>query len=437
MRKKYTILGGGLVGLTAAYYLALQKKDCVLIEVADKCGGLAGGFSYPGWSWELEKTYHHIFTSDTDILSFANEIGFHDFVFYNPQTASLIQKEQNYRIIPVDTPKDLLLYPGIGLFSKVRAGLVMGFLKISPFLSYFGRVSACEFLRKTMGEDVWMGMWKELFRKKFGKYAEKIVASFIWARINKRTKRLGYPNGGFQKFVDHLVLRLKEMGVEVQTQTTVEGITKGDRGYEVAIQKGKTAGVLQTDVVLSTLPFPSTLQIGRSVFSSGFIKQQERRKYLWAVNLILQSNEKMLPKTYWLSITAGAVPIMAIIQHTNMIDKRQYGDKEVCYCAWYVDEGDPILSMSQEDVVSFVFPYLQKINPGLTKKPGVVALIKAPFAQPIFDTEFVMLNNGFETGTKNIYVANLDMTYPFDRGTNYAVRLGKKAAEHIVNNHGE
>ncbi len=47
----------------------------------------------------------------------------------------------------------------------------------------------------------------------------------------------------------------------------------------------------------------------------------------------------------------------------------------------------------------------------------------------IFDKEFLKNKPDFETPLKGFYIANLDMTYPYDRGTNYAVALGKKVVE--------
>jgi len=58
-------------------------------------------------------------------------------------------------------------------------------------------------------------------------------------------------------------------------------------------------------------------------------------------------------------------------------------------------------------------------------------MFKAPFAQPIFDKEFVKNKPYFITPVKNFFIANLDMTYPYDRGTNYAVKLGKEVAKFI------
>ena len=58
-------------------------------------------------------------------------------------------------------------------------------------------------------------------------------------------------------------------------------------------------------------------------------------------------------------------------------------------------------------------------------------VFKALYAQPIFDHDFEKNMPTFKTPDKNFFVANLDMTYPYDRGTNYAVKLGKQVARLI------
>src|SRR3990167_2868611 len=201
---KIAILGGGFTGLTAAYYLAKKGHETTIFEKEPVLGGLAVGFKSEGWDWYLERAYHHLLDSEDDILSFANEIGFKDIFFKDTQTASLYEiGENNYRTFPVDSPQDFLKFPLLSLPEKIRAGLIISLLKASPFLSIYEKQTAEEFLRKTMGDRMWEVFWQELFRKKFGKYAENILASFIWARIKKRNKKLRYIEEGFQLFIYH------------------------------------------------------------------------------------------------------------------------------------------------------------------------------------------------------------------------------------------
>jgi hypothetical protein len=83
-------------------------------------------------------------------------------------------------------------------------------------------------------------------------------------------------------------------------------------------------------------------------------------------------------------------------------------------------------------MLEFVLPHLRNIDLSNTETPKVVALFKAPYAQPIFDSEFVTIPRSFSTSAKNVYMANMDMTYPYDRGTNFAVQLGKDISNFIL-----
>ena len=37
----------------------------------------------------------------------------------------------------------------------------------------------------------------------------------------------------------------------------------------------------------------------------------------------------------------------------------------------------------------------------------------------------------FETPLRNVYLANIEQVYPWDRGTNYAVELGEKVTDYL------
>ncbi len=432
---KIAILGGGVTGLTAAYELSKKNHDIVIIEKGERLGGLAGGFKKGNWQWDLERTYHHIFSNDREILDLAKEIGFEKFTFSAPTTASLFGERNNYRIFPVDSPKDFLFLPELSLFSKLKAGIVLAFLKISPFLKIYEEMTSIEFLKKTMGEDVWEILWEQLFKKKYGSYANTILASFIWARITKRTQKLGYPTGGFQAFVDALAKKDGELGVTIYPSTTIEDVKKIQGGYEINTTniKGEKKP-FQVDLIISTLPYPITCVGMKEVLGDSFVNQQKKRKYLFAINLILKTKQPILEKIYWLNIGAADIPIMCIVQHTNFIDREHYNDEHLCYIAWYVDKDSGLLQKNESEMMDFVLPHLLAIAPHMNEKPEVVGLFKAPFAQPIFDKEFAAISRSFTTPARNVFIANMDMTYPYDRGTNYAVKLGKDVAKYVITN---
>ncbi|KKP62034.1 MAG: Amine oxidase [Candidatus Roizmanbacteria bacterium GW2011_GWC2_34_23] len=437
---KIAILGGGITGLTSAYYLAKDGHQVTILEKEKVLGGLASGFKSKNWNWYLERAYHHLFANDYDILNFAKEIDFDKIYFRSPETSSLFGNEirlrsssfdgqamkqsNNFSVYPLDTPLDLLKFPLLGFIDKLRAGLVILFLKLSPFLSMYKKMTSEEFLKKNMGIKVWNTLWQQLFRGKFGKYAGIISSSFIWARIKKRTKGLGYVEGGFQIFISYLETTLKRLNVKTLKGYEVKNIEK--RGEKFIID-GQTY-----DKIISTLPTPVMTKLTTNIFSPKYLSHFNKLKYLHAITLILETDKPILDKTYWLNICTEKIPFMILAQHTNFANKKNYNNNHLAYIGWYVDGDSKLLKMDKDELVKLVFPHLKKINPNCS----IVSLFnsymfKAPFAQPIFDQDFEKNMPTFKTPDKNFFIANLDMTYPYDRGTNYAVKLGKQVSEFI------
>lgn len=429
---KIAILGGGFAGLTAAYYLNKNGHEATLFEKEEVLGGLAAGFYAPGWEWPLERAYHHLFTNDTDILNFAKEIGFNGFMYKSLETASLYKVDNNYRIIPVDSPQGLLTFPLMSMISRLRTGLTAAFFKLTPKFSLYETYTAAELLKKMSGKEAWEVFWGPLMRKKFGKYAEKILASFIWTRVNKRTKDLIYIKGGFQTFLNYIEDVLNKKKVKILKGYQVLSITKKKEAFTLRyLKNGEEKEQTETfDGVISTLPTAIMTKVTSELFPQSYLDGFKKLEYMHAVNLILETEKPVHAKTYWLSCCVPEFPFLVTLQHTNLIDKKHYGNKHVLYVGNYVDADSKLLKMNKEETIDFLVPYLKKFSANEIKITNSFHF-KAGFAQPIFDKKFVENKPDFETPVKRFYIANLDMTYPYDRGTNYAVALGKKVTELI------
>jgi len=462
---RVAVFGGGITGLTASYFLGKKGHQITLFEKEKVLGGLAAGFKQPNWDWYLEYTYHHLFANDNDILDFAREIGFNKIFFKAPETASIFEisnpnlKSKNFLIHPLDNPIDLLRFPFLSLTDKLRAGIILAFLKLSPFFPFYEKQTAEEFLKKTMGEKVWSELWQELFRKKFGDYAEIVLASFIWARIKKRTKNLGYVEGGFQTLINYIVDELRSLRVNVLTNYEIREIKKREGKYEIIghfersekssdrrernasldFSPRRNVGTRNDyDIVISTLPTPAMTKLTNNIFPKKYLDKFSKIKYLHALTLILETKEPLLEKTYWLNVSTPKIPIMGIVQHTNFMNKKNYGGNHIAYLGWYLKKEDKLMQMKDEELLDYVMPYLNKITNNQIPRNKQVSnhqlpiinsyIFRAPFAQPIFDKEFLKNKPDFKTPLKNFYIANLDMTYPYDRGINYAIKLGKQVA---------
>ncbi|MEI6327064.1 MAG: FAD-dependent oxidoreductase [Candidatus Roizmanbacteria bacterium] len=423
------ILGGGVTGLVAALRLSSAGKRIALIEKSSTFGGLAQGFKGNGWEWPLEYAYHHLFASDSDFLSLAAELDI-EMIFRSPSTSSLYEVDGAPKSYRVDTPLDLLRFPLLSIFDRVRFGFVLFLLKLSPFISQiYETQTLVEFMQKTVGDRAYQVMFGGMMKKKYGKYAEKILASFIWTRINKRSSSLGYPQGGFQHFVDVLVETLRKRGVVLYADKEIEAVERISGRFCTRMQGSDEP--LTSSSVISTLPSPVTRRVCAVLLSSDESDRLSKLQYLWATTLILETDVPILDTTYWLSLCSDSIPGLVMVQHTNYMDTDKYANHHLLYIGNYVDDGDRLLSMSADETLRLYMPHLQKLHPAPFRVLQTYHF-KAPYSQPIFDASFIKNKPTFATSTPGFIIANLDMTYPYDRGTNYAVRLGNEAAQHVL-----
>ncbi|MBU4098774.1 oxidoreductase, partial [Patescibacteria group bacterium] len=157
-----------------------------------------------------------------------------------------------------------------------------------------------------------------------------------------------------------------------------------------------------------------------------------RLNSLGATNLVLRLNKQFFPdKTYWLSICDSAAGIMAIVEHTNFMDKRHYNNEHIVYVGNYTTSDHPKFLASKEKLLSTYDPFLRKINSAYKNNLIDYKLFKTPFAQPIIPPYYSKLIPSIATPLPNIYLANMQQVYPWDRGTNYAVELGEKTASMV------
>lgn len=139
-----------------------------------------------------------------------------------------------------------------------------------------------------------------------------------------------------------------------------------------------------------------------------------------------------MQNSYWLNIGDESFPFLVLAEHTNFMDPKHYGKEHILYVGNYLPPNHPFLKMTAKELLKRFDPYLSKINKNYKLYIVNYELFIAPFAQPIVTTDYPKKIPEFKTPLKGVYTANLDMVYPWDRGTNYAIEMGEKVAE-IVN----
>jgi protoporphyrinogen oxidase len=427
---KIAIIGAGFTGLSAAFELLKKGYEVTIFEENAFPGGLALGYKEKGWQWSLERHYHHWFTNDKSILNLAKEIHF-PVVTKRPKTAVFVQN----KFYQFDSPISVLKFPLLSFFEKLRMSAVLGFLRFNPFWKPLEKYNAAEILPKLMGNKAYAMIWEPLFINKFGNFADDISLAWFWARIKKRTPALAYPQGGFLEFSKALTKEIEKRGGEFYFNTKVVGLSS-EKNPKIKFQKNATSklGVKNYDVVLVTLSSFLFMRIAPQL-PNAYKQKLQQLQSIGATNLVLRLNKPFFKDdTYWLNVCDKKAPVMAIVEHTNYMDKKYYNRETLLYLGNYKATNDKNYLLSKEDMLKRFDPYLKQINPNYAKNIIGYELFKDPFAQPIIPTNYSKLIPPFKTPMKNVFLANMEQVYPWDRGTNNAVELGQRVVRKIFTN---
>jgi len=415
---KIAIVGAGFTGLTAGRRLLQAGHEVTIFEKESLPGGLAMGFKDEKWQWSLEKDYHHWFTNDDSILSLAKEINY-PVIIKRPETSVFV----NSKFYKLDSAIDVLKFPELNFFERLRMGLALAFLKYNPFWKTLEKYKASEMLSKIMGEKPYKLLWEPLIIKKFGPYAQDISLAWFWARIAKRTSSLAYPEGGFLEFANALASQIKKKHGKIQFNHEVKNISTQKDQVKVDDQI--------FDKVIVTLPTTIFTKITPQL-PRPYKEKLSQLKEISAVNLVLRLKKSFFQdKTYWLNICDTKFPVTAVVEHTNFMDKKFYNNEHLLYLGNYVPSDHPFMKMNKEELLKTYDVLLSRINKDYKSQIIESYLFLDYFAQPITPVNYSKIIPPLETPLKNVYLANMQQVYPWDRGTNYAVEMGKKVADVI------
>lgn len=423
---KIAVIGAGFGGLAAAFDLVKAGNEVTIFEAASTPGGLAAGFKEADWDWSVEKYYHHWFTSDKHMFRLFRELGVEDKVLVlSPKTVMY----HNGRFYPFDSIASALLYPGLGYgLNKIRFGLVGLYLRLTTNWQPMEKETVSAWMRKWAGDKVYTQMWEPLVIGKFSeKYASQVNMAWMWARLHARTPKLATYQGGFQAFVDEFAAILVGMGVKFNYQAAVTRLTGGEGG-RVTLTSGGTEEVF--DQVLVTVS-PALLAQMVPQLPADYLRGLLGLKSMGAVVMTIALKHQLSREGYyWYNLPKDAgFPFLALVEHTNFLPPERFGGNHIVYCGDYLDPAHEYFQLSKEELLQRFIPSLKRINPDF--EAGWITnswLVKTSYAQPV-----PLLNHSrnipsIETPLKGLYFASMSQVYPWDRGTNFAVEIARRAA---------
>jgi protoporphyrinogen oxidase len=159
-------------------------------------------------------------------------------------------------------------------------------------------------------------------------------------------------------------------------------------------------------------------------------------KSMGAVVLILSLKHQLSEEGYyWFNIPKSAgYPFLALVEHTNYVSAENYGGDHLVYCGDYLDPDHEYFDLSKEELLERFLPVLPRFNPKF--KPDWINktwLFRTKYAQPVPEVNHSRDIPAIETPISGLYFASMSQVYPWDRGTNFAVEIGRRAARQMIN----
>ena len=418
------IIGGGLTGLSAAYYLTKYGKKVIIIEKGKELGGLLS--SYHVNNYPIEKYYHHIFRSDETILKLIDELGLNNKLEWLKGTTGY---HINGKVYSLNTPKEILQYPYLSLFDKAKLALLV--LRSKRSKEDLDNITAKDLILNAAGKSVYENFFEPLLQSKFGDEKDNVSASWLLSRIKIRSDRslsgeqLGYMRGGFYSLVEAILKEIEDKGGTINKKEVNKVITKNDEVNGIDVD-GKFIGC---DTVISTV---SPLALSK-IIDEKMLNPTREIRYQGTVCALFALNKRLMAEIYWLNIKAD-VPFGAVIEHTNFAPLDDYGEHLVYVTSYFQDLNNSLWEMSEEEVIKLYLSGLKKLFPSFDERTiKWWKLVRDVDTGPIFVTGFKNKVLPYKTKIKGLYLAGMFSlpNYP-ERSMNGSINAGFECAEEVM-----
>jgi protoporphyrinogen oxidase len=425
------ILGGGITGLTSAFYLLRAGHQVTILEGRPQPGGLATYFDFGPFQWD--KFYHCILTSDGPLLQLIDDLGLTPDLRW---TETKVGFFTNGGLHSMTTSLDFLRFPELSLWQKFRLGL--GILRVSRIQDGLAleQEPLEPWLAKIFGTEVYKKMWEPLLKCKLGEARKQTSASFIWATIKRlystrekgasKKEHLGYVRGGYRAVFVRLVKRIEAMGGRILTGLPVEQI-QSNRKNGVTVTSGQTT--MDLDCVISTVPSSVLAKLAPEI-STAYRRKLETIQYMGMVCAVMVLKRKLTP--YYCTNITEDLPFTGIIEMTNLISAEETAGRHLVYLPKYTSPGDPLFNTADDEVWRSFYTALKQVIPDLADDDIEQHFVfRERLVQPIPVLHYSDLAPAMQTGVANLLVANTTQIVNSTLNNNEMVRIARQAVDMV------
>ena len=440
-KKRWAIIGGGMMGMTLALRLSQEGHSVTIFESAEKVGGLTSswkmtapsGSDGDGIVWD--RFYHVILMSDLNTRKILKEIGLEDDLRWVETKTGFYSDGKLYSMSNLI---EFFKFPPINLIDKFRLGLTIFAASKIKNWQRLENIPVADWLQKWSGKRVFEKIWLPLLKAKLGDNYKNTSAAFIWSTIQRmyaarksglKKEMFGYVTGGYEKVNDRFAKHLEGIGITIQYNSAVKNIKKNSQGkLEVTVN-----GSMQSfDEVISTLSSRESVQIAEGLTEQE-IQQHGAIKYLGVICPSVLLKQPISPY-YVTNITDSWPPFTGIIEMTALIDKNEIKGNQLVYLPKYVEPGDELFDKSEEELRNLFLGSLYKMYPHLSKDDLLfwgVSKARVVFALPTIN--YSKKVPGVTTSLGNYYIINSAQIINGTLNVNETIQVAENKLKEILN----
>jgi protoporphyrinogen oxidase len=426
------IIGGGISGLTVAYYLTRAGWAVEVFESAARLGGLASSFRFG--EAIIERYYHFICGGDHALIGLCRDLGIADVIRWQAVRTSHFYDGNLY---PFSSAGSLLRFTPLSLPARIRLGIHAVRSRRRQGWLALDEIPAKVWLLKHTGERAYEVIWRPLLEMKFGDWHDQISAAWLWHRFHRvATSRRnlaasqlnGYLAGGTETLIQCLRGRIedsRESAIHVSEPVRAVVAANAD-GVELS---GSTWS-RRFDAVVSAVPIPVLAEILPSD-RSDYQKQLRSITFLGVVCAVMRLR-RSVTDSFWVNVNDARVPFCGFIEYTRLNPCPRYGGDTIVYVPFYVRTDSELFRQDDSQIRDLALRGLCIVNPDI--KPDDLrdwAVHRDAFAQPVCTTGFARRVPSVTTPIPGLYMMDAALLYPADRNLSSLVVLAHELAATI------
>ncbi|SIS47551.1 protoporphyrinogen oxidase [Salimicrobium flavidum] len=405
MNKKVVVVGGGITGLSAAYYLQKAGVDAELVEKSDHLGGKIETVHKDGFT--IERGPDSFLARKTSMLKLAEEVGLSEEVVKNATGNAYILAKGRLNRMPQGS------HMGIPTRRRplLKSSLFSGFGKGRALLEPYQRVNTKKndealgvFLRRRLGNEVVENAIEPLLSGIYAGDIDQLSMDATFPQFKQVTEEYGSlvrglkateavprekrthkkPSafrafaGGLSSFVEAIHSKLKPGSVHLSKG--VDHIQKRENGYHMLMSDGE---VMWADEIILTVPAPVAAKM---LAQYEWVEPLKQMKATSVANVAMAFDQSAIKQD---------------IDGTGFVVARTSGDYRITACTWthkkwahaapegkallrcYIGKpGDEeVVDKSDEEIKKIVMNDLEKIM-NITDQPDFFVVTRWHDAMP-------------------------------------------------------